>query len=325
VHRARSKIGLSTSVLLISLALAGCEDQAAFSRSGSDIGDRQIDRIRPASRDIDRDRRDRRDRAGRRLGRGGAELLPHLGDYVVHESGFTTARFKRAQGTLTVNLTNDCGDWSLQEKWDLELQNQSDEVEHSNMLYRASEVTSTDRFRFAYSLHHLGEETDFIGDVLPVDGGFQAIFSTPEIADLFMPSDVVFPITHLRQVVASARRQREEFEAIVFDGGNGFPYRAVTTINRERRRDDRNPRVAAARTELDQQTSDLLPPGRNWPVRIDYFPEGDPNAPPVFTREFLLHENGIVLSFHFDYGDVQLDARLKNLDIHNDVDCPRQP
>ena len=137
-----------------------------------------------------------------------------------------------------------------------------------------------------------------------------------------MPSDVVFPVTHLRQVLASARRQRRDFEAIVFDGGNGFPYRAVTTIGRTRRQDDRNPRVAAARTELDQETSDRLPPGRNWPVRIDYFPEGDPNAPPVYTRQFLLHENGIVLSFHFDYGDVQLDARLKNLDIHENVDCP---
>jgi hypothetical protein len=269
-----------------------------------------------------RERRDRLDRVGRRLGRGSAELLPHLGDYVIHESGFTTPRFKRAQGTLTINLTNDCGDWTLQEKWDLVLKDQLDEFHHSNILYRASEIASTDRFRFAYSRFHLGEETDFIGDVLPVDGGFQAIFSTPKIADLFMRSDIVFPVTHLRQVLAAARRQRGDFEVMVFDGANGFPYRAVTTISRDRRSDDRSPRVLSARTELDEKTSDRLPSGRHWPVRIDYFPEDDPHAPPVFTREFLLHENGIVLGFHLDYGDVQLDARLKNLDIHRAVECP---
>ena len=184
-------------------------------------------------------------------------------------------------------------------------------------------MRSANEFVFAYSRDHLGERTDFIGDVLEIDGGFMARFQVPETTpDLFFSSDLVFPVSHFSRILSEARRGRTNFETTVFDGGNAFPYRAVTTIGGSLRDDDANPRVVAARTELDQASSDRLPPGRHWPVRIDYFPLDDDYAPPIFTREFLLHESGVVLSFHFDYGDLQMDARLKTLDIRDPRPCP---
>lgn len=281
--------------------------------------------IRPASQAVsDRQRerrRTRRDRTRRRFSRG-SKLLPHFADYTIHESGFATTRFKRATGVMTIELVNDCGDWTLQEKLDLELHDQADQIHHSNLLYRASEATSADKFVFAYSSTYLNQRDDFIGDVLKVDGGYMARYQVPEIADVFLPSDLVFPVTHLRQVLSAAIGKRTDFETIVFDGGNSFPYRAVTTISQPLRGDDPNPRVVAARTELDPRTSDRLPNGRSWPVRVEYFPVDDTYAPPVYVREFLLHESGIVLSFHLDYVDIQLDARLKNLDIREARPCP---
>lgn len=323
---ARSTIGFAALTLLLGLGLSACVEDQRWSRSARSEDGKQASQIRPASQTVsDRQRerrRDRRDRTSRRTGRGGGALLPHFADYAVHETGFSTTRFKRAHGMLTIELIDDCGDWTLQEKWDLNLRDQADQSHPSNLLYRASEVRSASKFVFAYSRDHLGERTDFIGDVLEIDGGFMARFREPEIPDLFLPPDLVFPIDHLRQILSEARRQGTGFETMVFDGGNNFPYRAVTTISQPLRADDPNPRVVAARTELDGQTSDRLPNGRNWPVRIDYFPEGDAYAPPVFTREFLLHENGVILSFHFDYGDIQMDARLKTLDIRKAKPCP---
>lgn len=326
VRPARSIFGFAVLILSLGFGLAACREDEGWSRSvRSDDGNR-VEQVRPASRTVsDRQRerrRTRRDRTGRRLGRGGGQLLPHFADYTVHETGFATARFKSAHGMMTIELSDDCGDWTLQEKWDLDLRDQADRSHPGNLLYRASEVNSADRFVFAYSREHEGERTDFIGDVLEIDGGHMARFQVPEIADLFLPADLVFPITHLRQILSEARGQRTEFETTVFDGGNPFPYRAVTTISQPLRADDPNPRVAAARTALDPQTSDRLPAGRHWPVRVEYFPMDDAYAPPVLTREFLLHENGIILSFHFDYGDIQMDARLKTLDIREARSCP---
>ena len=322
---ARSIIGLAVLILSLALGLSACKEDQTWRRSFSSDGGSEVGQIRPASHTVsDRQRerrRVRRDRPRRRAGRGGGDLLPHFGDYAVHETGFSTTRFKSAHGMLTVEIVNDCGDWTLQEKWDLDLRDQAGESHLSNLLYRASEVRSANKFVFAYSRDHLGERTDFIGDVLWVDGGFVARFQVPEIPDQILPPDLVFPIDHLRLVLSEARRERSTFETIVFDGGNELPYRAVTTISLPLRPDTSNPRVVAARTELDRKTSDRLPDGRHWPIRIDYFPLNDPYAPPVFTREFLLHESGIVLSFHFDYGDIQLDARLKNLDIREAISC----
>lgn len=328
----RPAFGLAVLTLSLGAGLTACVDHQASSRPLSvtrdvvaleDAG--SFERIRPASQSISERRserpRTRRDRTRRRFGRG-VDLLPHFGDYTVHETGFATSRFKNAHGMMTIDLIDDCGDWTLQEKWDLDLRDQADRSHQSNLLYRASEVRSANKFVFAYSRDHMGERADFIGDVLQIDGGHMVRFQAPDVPDLMLPSDLSFPVSHLQQVLSEARRQRTGFESAIFDGGNDFAYRAVTTISQPLRADDDSPRVTAARTELDRKTSDRLPDGRHWPVRVEYFPLDDIYAPAVFTREFLLHENGIVLSFHFDYGDVQLDARLKHLDIREAKPCP---
>ena len=321
---ARPTSGLAVLTLSFGLGLAACNDHPALSRAAfiDDVG--ETDRIVPASQTITDGRserpRVRRDRTRRRFGRT-VDLLPHSGDYTIHETGFSTSRFKNAHGMLTIDLIDDCGDWTLQEKWDLDLRDQSDRPHRSNLLYRASEIRSSNKFVFAYSRDHMGERTDFIGDALEIDGGHMVRFQAPDIPDLMLPSDLSFPVTHLQQILSAARRQTTGFEGTIFDGGNDFAYRAVTTISQPLRADESSPRVLAARTALDQRTSDRLPDGRHWPVRVEYSPLDDPYAPAVFIREFLLHESGIVLSFHFDYGDVQLDARLKHLDIREPKPC----
>ena len=316
------------AVLAMSLWL-GAEVRSQEAAGKASVDEDEISEtheIRPASQSVSERQRERRrarrDRTRRRFARGGGEILPHFADYTVHETGFATTRFKSAHGMLTVEVINDCGDWTLQEKMNLDLRDQDDQSHRSDLLYRASEKRSANKFVFAYSGEHLNERADFIGNVLEVDGGFMARFQEPPISDTFFPGDLVFPITHLRQILSQARRGRDSFEAIVFDGANSFAYRAQTTISQPLRADDPNPRVVAARTELDQKTSDRLPDGRHWPIRVDYFPLDDAFAAPILTREFLLHENGIVLSFHFDYGDIQMDARLKNLDIREPMPCP---
>ncbi len=327
---AGSIIAKAMLVLFFSVGVAAGESknapgdamQSAIQEGEGGVG--QVE-IRPASQTASDRQRERRrvsrDRARRRFVRGGVELLPHFGDYAVHEKGFSTPRFKRAKGLFTVELIDHCGDWTLQEKWDLELEDQSGRSHHSNLLYRASEGDAGDRLVFAYSNDHLGERTDFIGDVVEVDRGYLARFREPARSDVFLPSDLVFPVAHLRQILSEARRQRGGFEAITFDGGNDFAYRAVTTINQPLLDEGQRDGVVATRTDLDPKTSDRLPDGRYWPVRVDYFPLDDAYAPPVFTRRFLLHENGIILSFQFDYGDIQMEARLKNLDIREATSC----
>jgi hypothetical protein len=316
-------------LLLFSVGVAAGEKEDASGNTILDAmqgedGAGQLE-IRPASQTVSDRQRERRrasrDRARRRFIRGGAELLPHFGDYTVHEKSFSTSRFKSAHGLFTVELINHCDDWTLQEKWDLQLKDQAGKAHHSNLLYRASEGRSGDRFVFAYSNDHRGRRTDFIGDVVEVDDGYLARFREPARSDIFLPPDLVFPVTHLRQILSEARRQRGGFEAITFDGGNDFAYRAVATINQPLRDDEPGANVIATRTDLDPKTSDRLPDGRYWPVRVEYFPMDDVYAPPVFTREFLLHENGIILSFVFDYGDLQMEARLKNLDIREATSC----
>ena len=149
---ARSIIGLAVLILSLSFGLAACREDQAWSRSVGNGEGSRVSQIRPASQTVsDRQRerrRARRDRTSGRLGRGGGRLLPHFADYAVHETGFSTTRFKRAHGSLTVELVDDCGDWTLQEKLDLNLRDQANKLHPSNLPYRASEVPSASLFLY---------------------------------------------------------------------------------------------------------------------------------------------------------------------------------
>ena len=319
--RSIALLAIMASALLLSACDGELDSLAGIARSQAgqrlELAQRSVEAVTNRLRG---ERRARRDRGGRRLGRS-ADLLPHQADYVVQVSGYRTGRFTEASGTLTIDLIDSCGDWTLQEKLDVVLRDQAKTTYRSNLLYRATETASTNRFTFAYSRDHLNVREDFIGDAIPIDGGVLATFIEPKTADLVLPDDVVFPITHLRQILAAARRGRGRLEMIVFDGANDVAYRAVTTIGAALRANDSNPRVAEARRMLDRLKSDQLPRGRTWPVTMSFFPLDDAYAPPVLVRDLLLHESGVIVGLHFDYGDLQMDAGLRYLDIQEPFDA----
>ena len=308
--------------------MAACDEQSSFGDTVRSQTAERVELLNRSSQSIGdrvRERRDRRrDRRGnRRSSRGRGDLLPHRGDYVIEVSGYSTTAFVNAKGTLTIDLVDDCNDWTLQEKLDVVLIDREKRTHRSNLLYRATEKNSADRFIFAYSRDHLGEREDYIGDARPVADGYLARFAEPKITDLVLPSDVLFPISHYRQVLADASGRRGGFEASVFDGGNAIAYDAVTEIGDPLRSNDDNVRVTRARTMLEKNGSDRLPAGLIWPVTTSFFPLDDEYAAPVFTRDFLLHETGIMIGLHLDYGDFQMDANLANLDILKPTRCAR--
>ncbi len=322
---------LLLAALLAPALVAACDDQSSLGNIVRSEAGNRVDRVKRGAERISDRLRNRRGSSSRREGRdrqrGGRSkggLWPHRGDYAIEVSGYSSARYQNATGTLTIDVIDDCNDWTLQEKLDIVLLDQDKKPYGSNLLYRATEKASADRFIFAYSRDHLGERDDYIGDARPVPDGFLASFIEPKITDLMLPKDAVFPISHFRQVLANARRSRGKSETVVFDGGNAIAYQAITEIGRPLRSDDDNPRVVAAREMLERDTSDRLPAGKTWPVTISYYPLDDPYAAPVFTRDLLLHETGIIVGLHFDYGDLQMDASLVNLDIFEPARCAQE-
>lgn len=323
----RWKRPIQLAIALAALVfMAACDEQGSFGNSVRSQTGGGIDPLRRSAERAGDRLRSRRDGGSSRRGtsRGGrsrGDILPHRGDYIIEVSGYSNANFANALGTLTIEMIDDCGDWTLQEKLDVTLIDQARQTYKSNLLYRATEKASADRFVFAYSRDHLGEREDYIGQARPVPGGFLASFMEPEITDLMLPGEVVYPVSHFRQVLANAKRRRGRSETIVFDGGNAIPYLTVTEVGRPLRPDDDNPRVAAAREMLERKTSDRLPAGNTWPVTTAYYPINDTYAPPIFTRDYLLHESGVIIGLHFDYGDLQMDASLANLDIQRPKRC----
>jgi hypothetical protein len=319
---------LAVSLVATAALLAGCDD------SGQSFRERVAARERTATQGqgettrspfVERVRamRERRGEpfGGRSAGaaRGGG-LLAHRASYVVEPSGYRTPIYDFAEGTLQIDLIEDCDGWTLQERLTVDLAKPEGGVPQSSILYRATEQAEQ-RLTFSYSRRQPGDEADVIGEVYPEGRLLFANFTAPQRGEIDLPQGTIFPISHLRQVVAAARRGRPELDEIVFDGANLEPYRAHTVIRAPVRPSDDDPRLPDIERLLDRTGSDVLPRGRIFPVHIAYYSILEPFAPPVLEREMLLHESGVIVGMHIDFGDLRMDAKLAHLERQGPVDC----
>jgi hypothetical protein len=318
-ERLRRKSGWTGSkAALLALSLLLAEGAAAEPVAPDEAALIQLAQL---SRDSSRIRRDSPWRQGLGRGRAADTVLPHRGLYLVDITGYDTARFTDARGTLVIELAQHCNAWTLVEDLDITLSQDGHKAGRSKLIYNGVENHVSGEFTFAYARDHLGERVDFKGHAADLGPARLATFIAPPVADLEMPSGTVHPITHLRQVIAAAQRGEEQFQALVFDGANVVAYDAVAQIDPAVPTDKVNPMVRAVRELLDKHSPDQLPQGRIWPIDIDYFPANDQYARPVVRRETLMHETGITLALHLDFGDFRMDAKLAHLDVQEAPDC----
>lgn len=324
--------------------LVACDDQGgSFGDRVRDYADRRTDRAEGWARsaeeraqtfserlrhyrerpgEADGERRDRgslldRGDRGERTG----DLLAHQADYVVEPSGYLTPSFDSAQGTLQIDLVKSCQDWTLQERLTVHLERPSGGRPESSVLYRGTEQLDEQRFSFAYSRRHPDNDADVIGQVKQEGRVLAASFQAPQSQVIDLPRQTVFPVQHLRQLIGAARRGRRELVTIVFDGANLDAYRALARISQPVEANPDDPKVPDIDRLLAQTRSDSLPRGRIYPIHIDYFPVADPAAAPLLQRDMLLHESGVIIGMHIDFGDLRMDATLAHLSRQSPPDC----
>lgn len=126
-------------------------------------------------------------------------------------------------------------------------------------------------------------------------------------------ADVLFPIQHMRQIIAAAERGDKILSADIFDGSDtGLKlFHTLTVIGQPivNAPDDPAGKAEAIRSM------------RRWPVVISYF--GGDKDQPDYVLSSDLYENGISRALKLDYGDFVLAGALDQLTIAPPTTCKK--
>ncbi len=144
------------------------------------------------------------------------------------------------------------------------------------------------------------------------DGRISVDLKTPPGHNAY-GSEVLFPVEHMRHIIASAEHGDKLLSADVYDGSDTGSklFHTLTVIGA--------PLTAPA--DDPSGKAEALKGMRRWPVVISYF-GGDKDQPDyVLTSD--LYENGISRALKLDYGDFVLAGALDQLTVAAPATCKK--
>jgi EipB-like len=148
------------------------------------------------------------------------------------------------------------------------------------------------------------------------DQGGKGKIELPAPADFALPAGTIFPVAHMKRLIAEALKGETRDASFVFDGGDGDKtYKAISIIGK---------RLDAGTGHMPLKEGDALALTRMpaWPVTISYYDlTAGAEDTPAYTMSFEMFENGVAGTLSLDYGDFALDGTLANFKLLEQPGC----
>jgi len=229
-------------------------------------------------------------------------MLSHRATYELglaerNDSGVTGAR-----GLLVVAVERDCDAWHVTQGIALVLVQGEDQVTTvSDFDSREALDGSWYSFEERTSVQPGTEEVSTGKATLGPEGGTVRL-TRPQAAEAPLPAGTLFPMAHLADVLAGARRGERMLGHLLFDGTEGLATYDVSTL------------VAPA---VPSSEADLVA----WPLRIAFFLHGSPSETPELEVSAHLRDDGVADRLVYDYGSFVISAKLTELEALVPPEC----
>ncbi len=235
---------------------------------------------------------------------GVPELVPHRAAYELSRgTNSVDPEVIGVRGRMEVTFEASCDGWRLEQSLGLRLYTEMGVAADSLAVLQAFETSDAQRYYFNTHGYENGRRVETIRGTAHADpdsGAVRLILGEPVKERRELPEGTLFPVLHLRQMLEAARDGERSVVRVVFDGSTmESPYEVSAVFGAER---EAHPRVGDAG-------------GRAWPVRLAYFRPDAVLPDPEFEMSMLLHENGIAGDMVYDYGELEIDVTLRDVEL----------
>jgi EipB-like len=135
-------------------------------------------------------------------------------------------------------------------------------------------------------------------------------FSEPELDEMVLPKDVMFPGEHTRSVLAAANAGKNLLSAKIFDG------------NGEEGLSDTLAVIGKRKTLVDPSEIEIALKGKNyWSLQLSFFDLSEQTNEPDYEVGMKMFENGIATDLVLKYRDFSLSGNVSDLKILEPEKC----
>ncbi len=241
-------------------------------------------------------------------------LAPHRAVYdLALASSANDKLIEQAKGRIAFEFTGSaCEGFTLKSRQVTQLSDGEGEAKLSDVRMNTWEDGKGAGFRFKNQTKNgpaITEQAE--GKAERESGGEISVkLQRPRPLRLDLDGVAVFPSTHTRMLIESAKSGENFFSTRVFDGSEGGNklFEAVAVIGKE------VPVGSALRVD-DVMKKAGLQELKRWPVTISYYEPGKGEKTPIYVMSYDLFENGISASLKFDFGGFTLSGALTTLDL----------
>ena len=252
--------------------------------------------------------------AGAASARGGATgLLSHRAVYGLSKHmGSQASDIAGVNGRLEITFEVACDGWRMEQYIGFRIYHPDGPgFEHVAHLSGWESTNGVD-FWFSTRSYQDREVAEELGGVARLDrpgASGETRFAKPEKQVVPLPAGTIFPAKHLAELIATAKAGKQHLTRIVFDGSTlDSPYEITAFIGPER-------------GPGDGDTPTFVSEKRSWPFRLAYFKQAAVEPSPEFELSAVLYENGVAGDMIYDYGDLSIDVKLRELEILPVAEC----
>lgn len=237
------------------------------------------------------------------------EIAPHR---AIYELGLASARsgatVADVRGRMLFEWSDACDGWTIEQRFHLNfVYPEGDQVEMTTN-YATWEAKDGRSYHFnirKLTNGRLDEELRGDAELVGDDGGI-ARYVRPDVAELKLPRDTMFPTAHTIALLDVAMSGKKFFARTVFDGSDTEGMTDIGAAVGLRSPGDEPP--------MDEPVDDAVAGGAYWPVRLAFFPPSGAEAAPEYEMSLDLLENGVARSMLIDYDDFTVSATLQDIE-----------
>jgi hypothetical protein len=235
------------------------------------------------------------------------EIVPHRAVYdLSFAGGKGTSQVVDVTGSMIFEWEDACDGWSVTQRTAMSFSYQSGET--VNLGWNLVTWESKDGLRYRFFIRNLenGEvKEEYRGEAHlagPGQGGV-ADYTVPEGRKIQLPPGTLFPTAHTVTLLKHIEAGENFLWATIFDG---FDEDGVSDISALVTKNLGTEAGAADRSPL----LSAVPSNR---VHLAFFKHNDGSTEPEHEQQLRLHMNGIVETIMLDYGDFNVEGKLKEL------------
>jgi len=235
------------------------------------------------------------------------EIVPHRAVYdLSFAGGKGTSQVVDVTGSMIFEWEDACDGWSVTQRTAMSFSYQSGET--VNLGWNLVTWESKDGLRYRFFIRNLenGEVKEEYRGEAHLDGpgqGGSADYTVPEGRKLPLPPGTLFPTSHTVALLKHIEGGESFLWATIFDG---FDEDGLSDISALVTKNLATETAGAGRSPL----LSAVPSNR---VHLAFFKHEDGSTEPEHEQQLRLHMNGIVESIVLDFGDFNVEGKLKEL------------